>query len=222
MPENDQLKHEMLSAFIDAEQSDAEIAQVVDKLLNDSAFKDQYIRMQLVNDSLGEQIEQEIINCSLRDRIATSLDDLPAHYVEDAVQLQVAATDNVPQSHWFRRIMTNKLVSGVSVAASVMFATLLTLQTFNSQNSESTVVTIAATDPQPASLIQSQPELPISLAASASGSYDSADSKQRYQWIEADPALSRHIRRYVDQHDTNRAVNNLQPKIRTATYQMNK
>lgn len=221
MSENEQQKHELLSAFIDGEQSDVEIAQVVDTLLDEQAYKDRYIRMQLVNDSLHDQIEPSIINNKLNTRVSSALEDLPAHFVEDAVQLQNLSTNNVPQSHWFKKIVANKLISGVSVAASVMFVTLMTLQTFNSETTQSSGSTIAATNQQAPTLIQAQSELPIALAASGSDAGANTPAQQ-YQWIEADPALSSHIRKYINQHETNRAVYSLQPKVRTATYQIQK
>lgn len=226
--ENKQQKHEMLSAFIDAEQSDVEITQVVDELLNEPTYKDRYIRMLLINDSLHDQFEQSVLTKKLHDRVSSALGDLPAHYVDQAVKLQNVATNDVTQTHWFKKVIANKVVSGVSVAASVMFVTLLTLQTFNSESNNSPDPAIAV-NPIPVSpivvnqkapsLIQTQPEVPVSLAAS--GSINNKDFQQQYQWIEADPALSRHIRKYINQHDTNRAAYQLQPKIRSATFQIN-
>lgn len=220
MSENEQQKHEMLSAFVDAEQSDIEIAQVIDTLLNEQTYKDRYIRMQLVNDSLHDQIEQSIIANKLHDRVSSVLDGLPAHYVEEAVLLKNVVTNDVTQTHWFKKIVTNKILSGVSVAASVMFVTLITLQTFNSESNTSPDLPIAVNQKAPSS-IQTQSELPVALAATAAEPVSNDDFQQQYRWVEADPALSRHIRKYINQHDTNRAAYSLQPKIRTATYQIN-
>lgn len=221
MSENEQEKQEMLSAFIDAEQSDVEISQVIDALLNEQEYKDTYIRMQLANDSMHEQIDQTVLNNPLYNRISSVLEDLPPHFIEDAVQLQHVATADVSRSHWFKKIVTNKVVSGVSVAASVMLVTLISLQTLNNDSRQTSAPAVADSNQKAPSLIQAPSELPVTLTATASGSVNNTNMQQKYHWIEADPALSRHIRKYINQHETNRAAYSLQPRIRTATYQVN-
>lgn len=217
-----QQKNERLSAFIDAEQSDIETAQIIDDLLNDPAYRDIYIRMQLVNDSLHGQIDAAIVTSSLSKNISETLDTLPAHYVENAVHLQPVKSAYVKPSSWFDKVLGNRMVSGVSVAASVMFVTLLTLQSFdtNTNDLSSGTNTIAENTANAPSLIQATAELPANLVATSSVSADNERLKQQYRWIEADPKLSRQVREYINQHDTHRAAYSLQPKIRSANYQI--
>ncbi len=242
---NDQHMNEMLSAFIDAEQPDIETSQIIDALLNDSEYKEQYIRMQLINDHLHEQPQYNISCDELRNNITLALNDLPAHFSVESVSLQSGITENIPQSGWFqtffKKSAENKLLSGLSVAASVMFVTLFTLQNFNdslNDNYNSAINTgknhsgdtllanqfsfdNAISNSVP-SLIQLPSALPASFASTASdlANINNQTIKQQYQWIEADPVLSRQVRQYINEHENRRAAYNLQPKIRTATYQI--
>ena len=228
LSESEQQKNEMLSAFIDAEQSDTETAQIVDALLSDSDFKARFARAQLLNDSLRGQIHESLLHNNLQNRVSAALDDLPAHYVDDAVDLQPVHTEDVTQSHWFRQLLGNKVFSGVSVAASVMFATLLTIQHFDpasstSINSFNNNSLAESAQPAPA-LIQGPPVLAANLASAASGSAMNDNSrqnlKQQYRWIEADPELSRQVRQYINEHEIHRAAYRLQPKIQAVSYQI--
>lgn len=214
-------QNERLSAFIDAELSESQSIKVVDDLLNDEAYKSTYARLQLVSDSLDESHEQQIISQKLRLNIENALEEMPAHFIEDAVNMHVAKTDNVTKSLWYNKLFENRLVSGISVAASVMLVTLVTLQTIDStpETSQATNNILATTGEQSPSLIQAHSELPTSLVATSAGSADNETLKQQYQWIEADPVLSRQIREYINEHETHRAPYSLQPKIRSANYQ---
>ena len=214
-------------------------------MLNDSEYKEQYIRTQLINDHLHEQTQYSISCDELRNNIALALDDLPAHFSEESVSLQSGTTENIPQSSWFqtffKKSVENKLLSGLSVAASVMLVTLFTLQNFNvSLNEDNNSAmntgeshtgdtllanqfsfdTVTATSLP--SLIQLPSTLPASFVSTASdlANINNQTIKQQYQWIEADPALSRQVREYINEHENRRAAYNLQPKIRTATYQI--
>ncbi|MCU7939278.1 MAG: hypothetical protein KZQ64_01720 [gamma proteobacterium symbiont of Bathyaustriella thionipta] len=236
----DQHKHESLSAFIDAEQSDNETSQIVDALLNDSAYKEQYIRLQLMNEYLQEQVQTSILETKLRDNISLALDDLPGHFVDDAVSLQSLKTEDVSRSSGFNRFFENRMLSGISIAASVMFVTLFTLQGLDSEpgitpnmtdnslvstnQTNSSLNQLALANKNP-SLIQSVAELPASYVStgtelSKTVQITNNDLKQQYHWIEADPALSQQVRQYVNEHEKHRAAYNLRPQIRTATYQI--
>ncbi|GEM_PF-3058515 len=235
MSEQTQQKDEILSAFIDAEQSDIETTQIIDLLLTDSDYKACYARAQLNNDYLHEQVQNSILSSDLRKNIQGMLQELPAHFVDEAVVLQTVATGNIKQSHWFNRLFENKLLSGLSVAASVMFVTLFTLQAFDTdtttrqviagtaqvaQNSVEKSVPLPVAEP---SLISASSELPVSFVSTAASNANhprGALVQQKYQWIEADPTLSRQVRQYINEHEMRRAAYNLQPKIRTATYQV--
>lgn len=255
---NDYSKNEMLSAFIDAELSNIETSQLVDALLNDSEYKAQYIRAQLINDHCQDQMQQSISLGELRNNVALALDDLPAHFSDDAVSLQSVSTEVVPRSNWFKLLFArgaeNKMLSGLSVAASVMFVTLFTLQGFSTGSSDKTFVSHQISDSSAGnaiaskqsaaskqsiaapSLIQSPAALPAHLVSTGRVSTDrnsitsinSTSStnennqtiKQQYRWIEADPVLSKQVRQYVNGHEKRRAAYNLQPKLRTATYQV--
>ena len=240
----DQINKEMLSAFIDAEQSDIETSQVIDALLNDPEYKKQYIRTQLINDHLHEQTQHSLLSADLRNNIALALDDLPAHFLEQAVSLQTGRTEDLSRSSWFqlffikslkksfKKSSENRMLTGLSVAASVMFVTLFTLQNFNvesgtelSRSDNFTGNVIAGSIQSPSvsgpsvsdqrasmpSLIQSPSALPAYLVSAGTASLASGLAtvnndkiKQQYQWIEADPALSRQVREYINAHETYR------------------
>jgi len=245
----EQLRNIELSAYIDAEQSDVETSQIIDNLLNDSEYKEKYIRSQLINDHLQDQIEHEITLSNLRNNISLALEDLPAHFSDDAVSLNALKTEDVSHSSWFKDLfkksLDNKILSGISVAASVMFVTLFTLQAFNSGSNSEYATDNSHSDSlamQPESnsksnlsqqvstpsLIQSPAMLPVSFVStssmiSGSTSFDSnvnKSNKEKYKWIEANPALSRQVRQYINEHEQRQAGYNLQPKVRTATYQV--
>lgn len=248
---NDQINNEMLSAFIDAEQSDIETSQVIDALLNDPEYKKQYIRTQLLNDHLHEQTQENLLFGDLRKNIALALDDLPAHFSDDAVSLQTGRTEDISRNSWYKSFLMkgleNRMLTGLSVAASVMFVTLFTLQNFNDSSNAAadlelsrsvnfTDNVIAGSNQRPsvsaqsaptASLIQSPYALPAYLVSAGNASLASGlatvnneSIKQQYQWIEADPVLSRQVREYINGHEKRRSVYDLQPKIRMATYQI--
>ena len=243
-----QQSNEVLSAFIDAEQSDNETSHIVDALLNDSVYKEQYIRLQLVNEYTQDQVQTSILNTALRDNVSSELNDLPAHFVDGAVSLQTAKTEDITRTSWFNRFFENRMLSGVSIAASVMFVTLFTLQGFNSETTitnmadnslasmtqtslslnqqtsiKSTPSLIQLASELPASYVSSEmvfSSAPVSRPVSRTAQTTNDDLKQQYQWIEADPVLSQQVRQYVNEHETHRAAYNLQPQIRTATYQI--
>ncbi|MCP3850274.1 MAG: hypothetical protein GY694_08580 [Gammaproteobacteria bacterium] len=230
-----------LSAFIDAETSEHDTSQIIDKLLNDTEYKRQYIRRQLINDHLQEQVQSDINLSGLRSNISSALDELPAHYCEAAVNLQEVVTEDVTLKsqlkEFFIKALDNRVFSGVSVAASVMFVTLFTLQTINSpenndldvplahsqNNITNSTSNISAAIPalNTPSLINSKVTLPAALVSSNTESAN-RQNKEKYRWIEADPALSRQVRQYINEYERGHAGYNLQPQIRTATYQMNK
>lgn len=243
---NDCQYKESISAFLDAEQSDIETAQTIDALLNDSEYKEYYMRSQLINEYLQDQVQTSVLNTELRNNISLALDDLPGHFVDNAVSLQSIKTQDISHTNWFKRFTENRMLSGVSIAASVMFMTLFTLQGFNSESSitnsaadsslaATTQISPSPPDQQPLitsvpSLIQSASELPASYVSAgkvSTGTFSlqtlqpgNNNLKPKYQWIEADPVLSQHVRKYVNEHETHRAAYNLQPQIRTATYQI--
>lgn len=231
IPDTEQHKNERLSVFIDAQQSESEISQVVDDLLNEPDLKNRYIRMQLVNDSLHGQIEHQVLSDIIPHRVSLALEELPVHCVDDALQLQAIRTENITQTNWFQNFFKNKMVSGISVAASVMFVTLMTLQIFDIESNAPSQTSLATLVPenvpttserihQQSPSIQVSSELPATLVSSAVVSVNNKKQKQQYQWIEADPELSRQVREYISEHETHRAAYSLQPKIRAATYQV--
>lgn len=228
-----QQNNEMLSAFIDAEQSDIETSQIINALLSEPELKQQYVRMQLVNDHLHEQVQ----HADIRHSIVSAINDLPAHFLDEAVVLQAAKIEDVTTKSslqtFFAKMAQNRVLSGVSVAASVMLVTLFTLQTFNNEDSlqssseaalasSANTTTVVAENAYRPSLIQLPSALPATfVSGSASLANISNETiKQQYQWIEADPELSRQVRQYVNEHESRRATYHLQPQIRTATYQL--
>lgn len=229
---DNQHQNESICAFIDAELTTTEASDIIDKMIKDPEFKAKYQRLQLANDSLQEQLHSGLVNKHLPKTISTTLDELPAHFSDNAVDLQPVETGEIKQHHWFKKLLSNKVVSGVSVAASVMFVTLLTMQQFTSNSAIEPITpgTIQSAgnqfnQPQQTtpSLIQDNVELPVELAATAAGSAEPDKSNSRYEqyrWVEADPELSQKVRLYLREHETHRPAYNIQPKIRTATYQM--
>lgn len=231
-----QQNKERLSAFIDAEQSDSETSQIVEALLNDPAYKEQYARLQLVNEHLHDQVQTSVSNTELRDNISLALDDLPCHFVDEAVSLQIAKTEDISQTSWFNRFFENRMLSGVSIAASAMFVTLFTLQGFKTESDLSHTVSeqsLTAANSMHSSLDKQAPDkttpsyiqpvavLPASYVSSTAAAITNDAPNQQYRWIEADPVLSQQVRQYVREHEIHRAAYNLQPQIRTATYQIN-
>lgn len=216
-------QNERLSAFIDAEQSENEILQTVDDLIKNSDYKKQYIRKQLVNDCLNDQLDHKVLNTNLHKRIAQAIDNLPAHCVDTALELQSIQSETITELPWYKRWLESKLISGASVATSVMLVTLLTLQTFDN-STQQPAQTLAESNKQPVyaapTFVQPHSQVPATLVSTANGNADTNDIKQRYRWIEADPALSRQVREYISEHEIHRAAFNLQPKIRSANYQI--
>lgn len=168
MSEKKQQMNEMLSASFDAEQSDIETVQIVDALLNDPALKERYIRAQLIDDSLHQQIHDKLIINDLHSRIMHRIEKLPAHFEKTADV--VSSSADLKKStglfsgvihNWIQeflqeinRMLDNKIVSGVSVAASVMFATLFILQYIDTNSPDTVNNNIAASPPIKPSLIQ--------------------------------------------------------------------
>jgi len=200
---------ELLSAFIDAEQADIKTAEIVTKLLNDSEYKERYIRYQRCNDSLHQRLAIDV-----RENISSALDDLAAHYDDDAVSLFVAKTETVSNTHWFKQLFSNKAVSGLSIAASVMFVTFFTLQGFNSASLELDNIAVDTSQKQVFTPVDKSLIQPVVSVSN--------NEANKYQWIEADPALSQRVREYVYKHESLRTTGtyDLQPKIRTAAYQI--
>ncbi|MCN4144725.1 MAG: hypothetical protein LC437_06630 [Thiohalomonas sp.] len=78
-----------------------------------------------------------------------------------------------------------------------------------------------ASDKTTPSFIQAVAVLPASYVSSTAAAITNDAPNKQYQWIEADPVLSQQVRQYVREHEIHRATYNLQPQIRTATYQIN-
>lgn len=179
MSDKQQKMNEMLSASFDAEQSDIETVQIVDALLNDPALKERYIRAQLIDDSFHQQIHDTLINNDLHSRIMRRIEKLPAHF-EKNIKKSTGLFSGVIHkwieelSQEINRMLDNKIVSGVSVAASVMFATLFTLQYIDANSPDTVNNNIAASPPIKSSLIQ--------LSSESAGS--SPLNKHLYQTVE--------------------------------------
>jgi len=210
MTKQNKYDNELLSAFIDAEQSDIEAAEIVTSLLNDNEYKEYYIQLQQNNGYIHKRLVIDV-----RENVSSALDNLPAHYSDDAVSLNTAKTETISNTHWFKLLFSNKAVSGLSIAASVMFVTFFTLQGFNSISVEPESIAADTSQKQifnPADKVLIQPVVSIAN-----------NEPKKYQWIEADPVLSQRVREYIHEHESLRAAGgyDLQPKIRTAAYQIN-
>jgi len=219
MTKQNKYDNELLSAFIDAEQSDIETTEIVTRLLNDNEYKEHYIRLQQNNEYIHKR---PIID--VRGNVSSALDNLAAHYSDDAVSLNTAKTEVVSNTYWFKQLFSNKAVSGLSIAASVMFVTFFTLQGFNSTNSTSVELESIAADTSQQSLQSLQQVFsPVDNALIQPVASVTNNESKKYQWIEADPVLSQRVREYVHKHESLRAAGtyDLQPKIRTAAYQIN-
>ncbi len=215
---------EILSAFLDAELSNQEITEVLDKLLKDPDYKAHYRRTQLVSDVIHEQVHPALLKNKVLDSVSAQLEELPAYHVNDSELVQPKIED-VTRSSLFKTIMGHKLVSGLSVAASVMFVTLFTLQQFNTNPEGSgTGINVADTaidNSYTPSLIQASAQLPAALVSGTGATISNRQLKQQYQWVEADPELARQVRQYLNDHEVHRAAYTLQPQIREASYQIN-
>jgi negative regulator of sigma E activity len=234
---------EHLSAFIDAELSDREISQMVDMLLNDSGFKQHYVRTQLTNDYLHGPVDILIDSKDMRNTIALAVDELENYSSGGLLEkysldnLQTAKIEDVTHYSWwhtfFNKSSENRLLSGMSVAASVMLVTLFLLQYVDSPlGKERKILDISTIDVNTLetnedkyektiaspSLIQN-PSLPAYFISTNNES-STQQLKQQYQWIEAAPELSKQVRDYINEHEQRRLPYNLQPKIRTATYKI--
>jgi negative regulator of sigma E activity len=232
-----QEKLESLSALIDSEINEQEIPVIIDDLLSDPKYKAYYERLKLSNDCMHDRLNDKVLNSALVKDISSAIDSLPAHYVEDAVQLKsLKLEQNTTTGNWFSNLLSNRLISGLSVAASVMFVTLFTLQHFK-QTDVVTGQSVANTGPaNPSQVVNNQPStaltpqliqpvarIPANLVGSNMAGNNTAGQnhnpiKQQYQWIEADPVLSRKIREYIHQHDDYRTGYYLQPEIRSVKY----
>jgi len=249
-PSEQQQKNEMLSAFVDAEQSDSEISQIVDALLTDNNYKERYIRAQALNNYLHDQSQShglaidsksysgnssggnsayystKELDSKLRLNISNALRDIPEHQSFDNDNnhsINVNSQTLPPQTSLlqsfsdslFDSLFKHKIMTGLSVAASVMFVTLFTLQNVVTQTDHNPDMAIN----QPGhSLIQSQAKQPVNLVTSP----NTLPINAQYQWIKADPEVSKQIKQYVKEHESYRSsyysAPNLQPKLRTVNY----
>ena len=126
-----QQNDEQLSALIDAEQLETETSQIVTHLLNDSEYKERYIRLQYAQNALSNKPLIDV-----RSKVSLALDTLPTHFVDEAVSLQAVSTKDITHTSWFQReggaLNGQKMITGMSIAVSVMFATFFSLQLINS------------------------------------------------------------------------------------------
>ncbi len=127
---------EQLSTFMDAEQLETETSQIVTHLLNNLEYKERYIRLQYAQDALNHRPLIDI-----RAELSQALEPLETHFVDEAVCLQtvqtikavqITDTKDIRQISWFKSLNRQKIMTGASIAASVMFATLLGLEFINS------------------------------------------------------------------------------------------
>ncbi len=221
---------EKLSAFFDAELTDQETTQVVDRLLNDSDYQAQYTRIQLVSDVIQDQVHPALLKNEVLKSVSAQLEQLSAYHINDSElvkpKLVKPKIEDVTKSSLFKAIMGHKVVSGLAVAASVMFATLFTLQQFNHTGLQGADMADINTDISinplnTPSLIQASAQLPATLVSGTGATISKRQLKQQYQWVEADPELARQVRQYINDHEIHRAAYTLQPQIREASYQIN-
>ncbi len=212
-------QYETLSAFLDAEQSEQDVARVVDALLKDPDYKAQYMRSQLISDSIHDQLHSALLKNDVLKSVSAQIEELPAYHIDDRELLKPEIED-VTRSSLFKTIMGHKLVSGLSVAASVMFVTLFTLQQFNN-DPQATGLADNSMESYTPSLIQASAQLPATLVSGTGATISNRQLKQQYQWVEADPEMARQVRQYLSDHEMHRAAYTLQPQVREASYQIN-
>lgn len=212
-------QYETLSAFLDAEQSERDVARVIDVLLKEPDYKAQYMRSQLISDSIHDQLHSALLKNDVLKSVSAQIEELPAYHIDDRELLKPEIED-VTRSSLFKTIMGHKLVSGLSVAASVMFVTLFTLQQFNN-DPQATGLADNSMESYTPSLIQASAQLPATLVSGTGATISNRQLKQQYQWVEADPEMARQVRQYLSDHEMHRAAYTLQPQVREASYQIN-
>ena len=230
--------NELLSAFIDEELSTKDIGKVVDSLLKDETLKQSYIRQcsikqQYMNNKItvtGKIDSSHIIFESshlsnMRDNISNTIDSLEMYHDDFAGLLITTKTNNLSYlSRLYKvanSVLENKVIGGISVAASVMLVTLFTLQHFNPQNSsdmnnmyalnkdQNTTIQkplnqIDVNEPIP-SLISKKSQLPASLVSTnarpvQTNNLNNTLDKTQYKWIIVDPEMSNQLRAYANEH----------------------
>ena len=257
--DQDQTVLENLSALHDGEITSAERDLLLDRLLGDPDLLQLWRRHQLTHDALHEQLSEQLLTTNLLDRVSSALDDEPAYQIEHAVKHTLnkssAAHDNGPaevREHeqlikpgWFAQLMSNRVVTGTSVAASVMFATLFTVQHLQN-NQQAALATIAKTgsvetfqgqtrtaqtNPTQISGRSSSPALAVSLPANLVSTSNQAAVQNtpmsgqgsNFTWIKADPRLSQQIQKYVREHETHAAASSFNssftPRVRAVSFQ---
>lgn len=212
-------QYETLSAFLDAEQSERDVARVIDVLLKEPDYKAQYMRSQLISDSIHDQLHSALLKNDVLKSVSAQIEELPAYHIDERELLKPEIED-VTRSSLFKTIMGHKLVSGLSVAASVMFVTLFTLQQFNN-DPQATGLADNSMESYTPSLIQASAQLPATLVSGTGATISNRQLKQQYQWVEADPEMARQVRQYLSDHEMHRAAYTLQPQVREASYQIN-
>lgn len=188
----EQVVFENLSALFDNELSSTERDIVLDRLLGDPDLMKRWQRHQLTHDALSGQLHEPLLKNNLLLRVSQALQHEPAHVTESPVSQETVLPANsntsildhsghadrrLMKAGWFSQVISNKLMAGTSVAVSVMFATLFTVQYFQHNKHES-VAALATTNSAQTSLAQST-QLQSALVQSALVQSDLVQSRVR-------------------------------------------
>ncbi len=243
--DKNQTVREHLSALLDGELSSKDSGLMLDRMLGDPDLMELWRRHQMVHDSMHDQLHGELLKTNLLTRVSQALEEQPAYFTDDPVNKNFAdglPAHQRPMNHkhgsgqqyaedkeqygqmntsWFSRLLSNRIVAGTSVAATVMFATLFTVQHLQQQNNVSVAALTHTSDkvssPLPTNMVSgNSPALAQSIDAAA-------DTSEHFTWIKADPMLSQQIQNYVKEHEgsSNRSSFNssFTPRIRAVSYQ---
>lgn len=240
----DQVIFENLSALFDNELSSTERDIVLDRLMGDPDLMKRWQRHQLTHDALHGQLHEPLLKNNLLLRVSQALQHEPAHVTESPVSQDTVSAANsntsildhsghadsrLMKESWFSHVISNKLMAGASVAVSVMFATLFTVQHFQNNKHES-VATLATTNSAQSFLAQSTQVQPVqvqsraradsyatnsspavlSLPANFVSTRNAAASQytpmtgksEKFIWIKAEPELSQQIQGYAREHES--------------------
>jgi len=252
MSNKDKTVFENLSAMFDGELSSTERNVLLDRLLGDPDLMKCWQRHQLIHDAMHGQLHDQLLKINLQDHVSQILQDEPVHFTENLIKQKLVKQEKIiPEStkievcdhsslmkeSWFSHLMTNRLVTGTSVAASVMFATLFTVQHFQNDNDE-TVASLSQTQTNSfASSPSPTVSLPANLVSTSQVSTSNPvvarykpvvnkgsviDPGKKFTWIKADPKLSQQIQEYVREHEANSTISpfnsSLTPKIRAVSF----
>lgn len=114
-------KRELLSALLDGQLNVEDSQQILDELLKDDELLSEWQNLNLINNACQYKMDDTLLKGDISKNISQALENEPAHFIENAVELKTARTTKVD---WHNRSILFKSGVGLAVAASVMFVTI--------------------------------------------------------------------------------------------------